>query len=162
MKNLSLVFIIHRDENTSEYSVLMGRQAKGKKLAGFRNGYGGKCEEGETTLGCAKRELEEELKMIFPAESFKKCGDFKVADKNIDCFVVEVQEKFKEPEDNTEFENTKWIELKDISKYFFEMLEGDSKVMEAVAEYINTGKTFSFEKNENELLRKQTEGIFRK
>jgi hypothetical protein len=44
MKELTVVFPIHITPD-GVVKILMGKKAPGTKLVGFRNGYGGKCEE---------------------------------------------------------------------------------------------------------------------
>lgn len=151
---MSLVWIV------SNGHVLMGKQAPGKKLAGTRIGFGGKCEEGESTIDCAKREIQEELNKIFPAENFKHAGKFTVSEKLIDCFVVESSEMFTPPNDNNEFVDVKWIPLHDLSKYYYEMLPGDEQIVENMVAYIVEGKEFNIIKEDTEELKNATKNIF--
>jgi 8-oxo-dGTP pyrophosphatase MutT (NUDIX family) len=143
----------------------MGQQGPNKKMPGTRIGFGGKCDpkpDGtfESTLECAVREMKEEAGLEFPVEKYKKCGNFKVSDKSIDCFVVEVDEKFKPPSDNKEFVDVKWISGKDLPK-LKDILPGDKRLMRDVKRYIETGKTFAFRKRDTKELKERTKNIYK-
>ncbi len=97
MKSLSVVFLILKEVEkggNQKNFVLLGKQAASKKMPGIRNGFGGKCEflsdknREETTLECAKRELEEESGFCADIKDFVKIGNLINGDKYVDFFVV--------------------------------------------------------------------------
>ena len=164
-KELSVVFPIYEFENKTY--ILMGKQAPGKKLAGFRNGYGGKCEPGESTLFCAKRELEEELKlgekyrMHISCEDFEKVGTVLQDDKQIDFFIVRLSDMILPPTDNSEFVNTAWFDIEEKEKFVPEMLSGDDEVIASLTEYLKTKKEVEINKTGNQELERQTKNIYK-
>ncbi len=164
-KLLSVVFPIC-SEGDKKY-ILMGIQASGKKLAGFRNGYGGKCEDGETTTACAVRELEEELKLSENYEikislmDLQKAGTIFMDEKQIDVFVLNLKEKIVEPTDNSEFVDTKWFDLDHPEEFVPEMLSGDDAIISALKTFLETGENFEINKSENNILRGQVKKIYK-
>jgi 8-oxo-dGTP pyrophosphatase MutT (NUDIX family) len=165
-KELSLVFPIYEDKQTNKFWILLGKQAPGKKLAGFRNGFGGKCEQKpdgtmETTLECARRELKEELDLEIEEVKIEKCGYFTNGDRLIDCFVIRFKEKIEPPADNSEFQDTKWFDLGEPEKFVGEMLSQADKEMEGLTKFLQTGELFGFDKSMNTELQNQVKNVFK-
>jgi NADH pyrophosphatase NudC (nudix superfamily) len=164
-KELSVVFVVHKNEE-GNFSIMMGKQAPGKKLTGVRNGYGGKCEDGETTLGCAVRELKEELNLennfgiVVSQNDLQKVGKVLMDEKVIDFFVLELPNKIAPPSDNSEFVDTKWFDLENPVDFVGEMLSGDEEVIGGLKRYLESGVTFEIKKTGNQELEKQTKNIF--
>lgn len=170
-KELSVVFPVYKEGD--KYFLLMGKQAEGKKLAGFRNGYGGKCEEGENTLVCARRELEEELGLlknhgiVLIEEDFHKIGSVFMDDKQIDFYVIYMPEKIPLPEDSTEFVDTKWFDLEHGDGFVSEMLSGDGIIIQKLNKYLRAmeegkeWKGFEINKTGNKELEKQVKNIYK-
>jgi 8-oxo-dGTP pyrophosphatase MutT (NUDIX family) len=167
MKKLSVVFVIYKNVDGENF-ILLGKQAPGKKLEGFRNGYGGKCEEGETTLECSKREMKEELgeEFVFGMEAkisseLKYFGKLFMDDKQVDFFVAVAPEKFLPPADNSEFVDTKWFSLSKPEEFLGEMLSGDDKIISALNHFLKTGENFEIKKTGDKLLENQVRNIYR-
>lgn len=167
-KNLTVVFPIFNKDG--DFFILMGRQAEGKKLAGFRNGYGGKCEEGESMLDCAARELEEELKLeeIYKIElnnqDFKNIGSVFMDDKQIDFFVVELSQMIAPPADNSEFVDTHWYDLTLPELFVPDMLSGDEMIIEELNKFLQNREgyeNFEINKTGDKKLEGQVKNIFK-
>lgn len=162
---LSVVFPIYEHEGSTY--VLMGKQAPGRKMEGKRNGAGGKCEDGESTLFCAKRELEEELKLEqnyginISYDEFIKVGTVIQNDKQIDFFIVKMNDMIMPPSDNDQFVDTRWFDLTKPELFVHEMLSGDDVVVASLNEYLKTGKEFLIDKSNDELLKEQTKKIYK-
>lgn len=120
LKKLSVVFFINFEEGRK--SVLMGRQAPGKRLAGIRNGFGGKCDEGETTLDCAIRETKEEVGLEIEKENLIYVGCIVDETMQVDFFVILSETKFTPPNDNDEFVDIRWFDLQRPEVFINEML----------------------------------------
>ncbi len=139
IKKLSLVFFIYL-EGEKKF-VLMGKYAPGKRSEGIRNGFGGKCEENESTLDCAVRETKEELDIEIKPEGLRLVG--KIIDENmqVDVFVKISESKFEPPADNKEFVDTKWFDLDSPQLFVPEMFPDNDIVIESLTEKINELKS---------------------
>ncbi len=182
-KELSVVFPIYHQDG--KYFLLMGKCAPGKKLSGIRNGFGGKCEplyagssylREETTLECARRELEEELRIHkdfninIEERDFIKIGAVIMGHNIVDFFVINLNQKI-EVKDNDEFVDNKWFELhlenQEPESFVSEMLSGDDEVIKNLKKYlhavkeISEWKTFEINKSEDRLLQEQTKNVFK-
>lgn len=137
IKKLSLVFFTFIEND--EKFILMGKAAPGKRWAGKRNGYGGKCEESESTLDCAIREIEEETREIdggkgtgikIEREQFKLVGKIIDEDKEVDVFVILSKDKFEPPRNNSEFVDIQWFNIKKSELFIHEMFPDNDIVIE--------------------------------
>jgi 8-oxo-dGTP pyrophosphatase MutT (NUDIX family) len=167
-KNLTVVFPVF--EKDGESFVLMGRQAPGKKLAGFRNGYGGKCFEAESMLDCAKRELEEELKpeenynIKIDKREYKNIGSVFMDDKQIDFFVIFLNTMITPPSDNSEFVDTHWYDLKYPELFVGDMLSGDEAIIKELNKFLDSRENyvnFEINKTGDKKLEGQVKNIYK-
>ena len=127
MKKLSLVFFIYFENNKK--FILLGRQAPNKRLAGIRNGSGGKCEGNESTEDCAVRETKEEFGIQIKKEELVLVG--KIVDETmvVDVFIVLTKEKFNPPADNNEFVDVRWFALEQPELFVPEMLPNNDVII---------------------------------
>jgi mutator protein MutT len=128
-KELTVVFPLCRENKTNW--ILMGKQAEGKKLAGFRNGYGGKCEPGESPIDCAVREVKEEVGLDLEKEKLKYVGYITEGDKKVYFYIYLFETKISIP-DNNEFVDNRWFDASKIDEYINKMLPGNRRLMESV------------------------------
>ena len=135
LKKLSVVFFIHFIEN--KCFILMGKQAPGKRLAGIRNGYGGKCEVGESTSDCAAREVSEESGMEIASSDLVKVGKIIDANMQVDFFVVISSTKFQPPADNSEFVDVRWFDLEMPELFVQEMFPNSDILIQQLTIKVN-------------------------
>jgi 8-oxo-dGTP pyrophosphatase MutT (NUDIX family) len=157
MKRLTVVFPIFEDE------VLMGKQASGKKMPGIRNGYGGKCEDGESLEDCAVRELGEEIGLEIASKDLHYFGRVIEGDKVVYFYVVKLSKKIR-PEDNTEMVDNRWFKITDYETYVPEMLPGCLIQMENMHHFLSHNEgyiPFELDFSENKLLMEITKNIYR-
>lgn len=165
MKELSVVFLIYKEKyepGKDNFYILLGKQAPGKSMPGIRNGFGGKCEEGERTLDCAVRELREESGCEFDRNNFIKIGNVLNDDKSIDFYTVFTDAKL-ELKDNSEMVDIKWFDLSCPQVFLADMLSGDHAVISELQKFV-TGQAnyveFKINKTGDTLLSNQTRNIF--
>lgn len=140
----------------------MGKQAPGKKLPGLRNGYGGKCEEGEEYIDCAVRELEEESRVKVPLEKLINVGKIIDVGREVEFYVVNSEEKFDPPRDNSEFVDVRWFDISKREEYIFEMFPGNEGMIIMLEEKLKElnvtkkiEKTFVFDQSKIDLQEKE-------
>lgn len=133
-KKLSLVFFTHNDGQKTY--ILMGKQGPEKKMPGIRNGFGGKCEEGETTRECAIREVAEEVNIELKPEDLMETG--KIIDEKmiVDVFVKMCETKFEPPKDSSEFVDVQWFDIEMPELFVPEMLPNNDVVIEKLSQKI--------------------------
>jgi 8-oxo-dGTP pyrophosphatase MutT (NUDIX family) len=161
MKSLSVVFPIFKEEGKN--FVLLGKQAEGKKMPGIRNGFGGKCEEGESTVDCAMREMKEEggdefLEFHLKREDFIKCGFVIMDEKLIDFFILNLNKKI-DVKDNTEMIDVRWFDLAE-DAFISEMLHGDELVIDGLRRFLFQGSIFEINKTGDKELGEQVKNIY--
>lgn len=134
MKELTVVFPVYKDKKG--FWVLMGKQAPGKRLVGIRNGYGGKCEDGEEVLDCAVREVKEEIDLDLEKEKLIYLGVEIENEKRIYFYAYMFEEKISLL-DNNEFVDNKWFQVDSFDTYIHEMFPGNLPLMQAVSKNLN-------------------------
>lgn len=166
MEELTVVFPIYITPD-GMVKILIGKKAPGTKLAGFRNGYGGKCEKGEEPLDCAVREVKEEIGIDLEKDRLKSVCITKEGEKLVYFYVYELDSEIQ-VSDSTDFVDNKWFVLQNIDYYVDEMLAEDRSLMQVVSDVVIRGEYLTFEFkpksldfSTSELLRKQTSGIYK-
>jgi 8-oxo-dGTP pyrophosphatase MutT (NUDIX family) len=160
MKMLLVVFPVYREGSAN--LILMGRQAPGKRMPGIRNGFGGKCEPGESAEDCAVRETKEEIGVELKKEDLRFVGTLIAGEKEIRFYTVPFDSKI-EIADNDEMVDVRWFDVERIEDYIREMLPGDEAVMREVARSLADAsgyQPFSFDFSDNEALKEATKNIF--
>jgi 8-oxo-dGTP pyrophosphatase MutT (NUDIX family) len=128
MKELTVVFPIHINPG-GVVKILMGKKAPGTKLAGFRNGYGGKCEEGETPLDCAVREVKEETGLDLEREKVVYIGKIIEGDKHVYFYIYFFDSEIYLPDSEKDFVDNRWFVLENTSEYLPEMIPGNEEMI---------------------------------
>ncbi len=162
MKLLSVVFPVFAEDDTN--LILMGRQAPGKRMPGIRNGFGGKCEEGESIEDCAVREVKEESGLELKKEDLRFIGTIVEGERRIYFYTVRLDSKISIA-DNDEMVDCRWFDVENLENYIREMLPGNEQLMREVARSLrspNDFETFALDLSDNEALREATKNVFGK
>jgi len=160
MKMLSVVFPFYT--KGGRFLILMGRQAPGKRMPGVRNGFGGKCEEGELLEDCAVREVKEEIGLELKKEDLNYVGKIIEGDKHVYFYTTELDSKIHIP-DNSEMVDCRWFDVDKQEDYVHEMLPGNEAPMHEVAKSLHDPNHFSpfmFDMSDNDELMEATKHIF--
>jgi ADP-ribose pyrophosphatase YjhB (NUDIX family) len=128
MKELTVVFPIHITES-GVVKILMGRKAPGTKMAGVRNGYGGKCKEGESPLDCAVREVKEETDLDLEKDKLIYVGKIIEGDKHVYFYIYFFETEIYLPDSEKDFINNSWFVLSLFDGYIKEMIPGNEEMM---------------------------------
>lgn len=161
MRSLTLVFPVYKEEDT--YFVLMGKQATGKKMPGVRNGFGGKCEDGESPEDCAVREMKEEIDTDVRKDDLTYIGKIIMGEKLVYVYTTRLSSKIWIT-DNDEVLDCRWFDVERREEYIHEMLPGDDLLMIEVARSLKTPtdfREFTLDFSHNESLKEMTKNIFR-
>jgi 8-oxo-dGTP pyrophosphatase MutT (NUDIX family) len=162
MKLLSVVFPVFVEGDTN--LILMGRQAPGKRMPGIRNGYGGKCEEGELVEDCAIREVKEEIDLDIKKEDLHFVGTIVEGDKEVYFYTVLLETKISIA-DNTEMVDNRWFDVERQDDYIHEMLPDNERPMRELARSLRSREgfmPFAFDLSGNPALIEATKNIFDK
>lgn len=166
MKELTVVFPIHITPD-GVVKILMGRKAPGTKLAGFRNGYGGKCEEGESPLDCAVREVKEETDLDLEKEKLVYIGKIIEGDKHVYFYIYFFDSEIYLPDSEKDFVDNRWFVLYEKSSYIPEMLSSDHILMDHLISFVKdkryTDPKFerpAFDFSDDAVLVEQVKNIF--
>jgi 8-oxo-dGTP pyrophosphatase MutT (NUDIX family) len=160
-KEMTVVFPIWKNED-DVFFVLMGQQAPGKRLAGIRNGYGGKREEGEEILDTAVREVKEEIDLNLDKEKLIYVGMVVEGDMKIYFYTYFLDEKISLL-DNEEFVDNRWFELTKYAEYIHEMFPGNIRLMELVnncLKNLNNFEPFILDESNNLALMEKAKKIY--
>lgn len=158
---MTVVFPIWKSKDRVFY-VLMGQQAPGKRLAGIRNGYGGKREKGEEILDTAVREVKEEIGLSLDKEKLIYVGMVIEGDMKIYFYICILDEKIS-LSDNEEFVNNKWFELDKYEEYISEMFPGNIRLMKSVNHCLLNIKNFEpfvLDESNNSALMEKAKKIY--
>lgn len=136
MKELTTVFPIHVTDD-GMVKILMGKKAPGTKLAGIRNGYGGKCEVGESPLDCAVREVKEETNLDLEKEKLIYIGKVIEGDKHVYFYIYFFDSEIKLPDSEKDFVDNRWFVLSNLGSYVDEMIPGNIENMTETVEIID-------------------------
>lgn len=136
MKELTVVFPIHTTPD-GVVKILMGKKAPGTKLAGFRNGYGGKCEESENPLDCAVREVKEETDLDLEKEKLIYVGKIIEGEKHVYFYIYFFDTEIQLPDSDKDFIDNRWFVLEDLDSYIHEMIPGNEEMMRQVPGIVN-------------------------
>lgn len=107
----TLIYVVSDDK------VLLARKTR-KVNVGKWTGYGGKIDEGETELECAKRELESESGLKIKTESLQKVGIIDFFNSETDVWRVHtyiIDEFEGEPVATDEMDEPKWFDIEDLN-----------------------------------------------
>jgi 8-oxo-dGTP pyrophosphatase MutT (NUDIX family) len=162
MKMLSVVFPVWREGDTN--FILMGKQAAGKRMPGIRNGFGGKCEEGERVEDCAVREVEEEIGIKLETKDLRFVGTIVEGEKQVFFYTTQFTTKVQ-IDDSGEFVDCRWFDVAAIDTYIHEMLPGNDAPMRELAQSLQTPKEFKpfeYDMSDNTELMEATRHIFGK
>jgi 8-oxo-dGTP pyrophosphatase MutT (NUDIX family) len=160
MKLLSVVFPFFVDGGTN--LILMGRQAPGKRMPGVRNGFGGKCEEGETIEDCAVREVKEEIGLDLKKEDLRFVGTIIEGDKQVYFYTARLDSKISIA-DNDEIVDCRWFDAERQDDYIGEMLPDNEQPMRELARSLRSPEQFTpfaFDMSGNKALIEATKNIF--
>jgi 8-oxo-dGTP diphosphatase len=163
MKKLTVVFPIYKEGE--RFFVLMGKQAVGKRMPGVRNGFGGKCEEGETVEECAVREVEEEIGLKLQREDLKYVGEIvegEGGEKHVYLYTTLLNSKINIP-DNTEMVDCRWFDIEHTDAYIHEMLPGNDILMPELIASLKDPKeykTFEIDMSANSALTHATRNVY--
>ena len=130
MKLLSVVFPVYAEGNTN--LILMGRQAPGKRMPGVRNGFGGKCEQGERVEDCAVREVKEEIDLDIKEEDLRFVGTIIEGDKQVYFYTARLDSKISIA-DNSEMVDNRWFDAERQEDFIGEMLPDNERPMHELA-----------------------------
>jgi 8-oxo-dGTP pyrophosphatase MutT (NUDIX family) len=139
MKQLTVVFPVFVEDGKN--LILMGKQAPGKKMPGIRNGFGGKCEEGESPEDCAVREVREESGVDLKKEDLNYIGKIIEGEKHVYFYTTQLDSKIM-IDDNDEMIDCRWFDIENQADYIHEMLPGNEPLMLEVAHSLRTPDTF--------------------
>jgi 8-oxo-dGTP pyrophosphatase MutT (NUDIX family) len=155
-KELSLIFFIRFINGKRE--ILMGKKGPNQRLAGVRNGFGGKCEflENENRLEtqeeCVIREIVEETKGEIKVEEKDLIKAGKIVDQNRDLevgiFYVFWRDEFPILKDNEEFLDIRWFDVDDFESYVPEMMRTNETLAKHLANTLIELEDFGKIKNE--------------
>jgi len=162
MKLLTVVFPTYAEGDTN--LILMGRQAPGKRMPGIRNGYGGKCEEGERVEDCAVREVKEEIGLDLQKEDLHFVYKIIEGDKHVYFYTVRLDSQISIP-DNTEMVDNRWFDVERQEDYINEMLPDNEHPMRALARALRSPDEYepcTFDLSDNQELMEATKNIFDK
>jgi 8-oxo-dGTP pyrophosphatase MutT (NUDIX family) len=162
MKLLTVVFPVFVEGNTN--LILMGRQAPGKRMPGIRNGYGGKCEEGELVEDCAIREVKEEIGLDIKKEDLHFVYRIIEGEKDVYFYTVPLDSKISIA-DNSEMVDNRWFDVEKQEDYIHEMLPDNERPMQALARALRSLETYepiTFDLSDNQELMEATKNIFDK
>jgi 8-oxo-dGTP pyrophosphatase MutT (NUDIX family) len=164
MKNLTVIipFYIEFKNNMKKVFILLGKQALGRKMPGIRNGFGGKCEQGESFLDCAIRELKEESKIDASEKSLIEVGSIFENEKQIKFYIIKMFEKV-EIEDNGEVVDVRWFDIQKPEIFVNEMLSQDEVLIQELSKYFFDNENyinFKIDKTGDVKLLSQTKNIF--
>ena len=162
MKMLSVVFPVYREGDTN--MILMGKQAAGKRMPGVRNGFGGKCEEGESAEDCAVREVKEEIGLELESQDLKYIGKIIEGEKQVYFYTTRLASKIT-IDDNDEMVDCRWFDVERQEDYIREMLPGNESLMIEVGSSLRSPdefEPFTFDMSENEELMEATKNIYSK
>jgi hypothetical protein len=120
--------------------ILMGKKAPGTKLVGFRNGYGGKCEEGEAPLDCAVREVKEETGLDLEKEKLIYIGKIIEGDKHVYFYIYFFDSEIHLPDSEKDFVDNRWFTLYEKSSYISEMFSSDHILMDYLIGFVKDKK----------------------
>lgn len=146
--------------------ILMGKKAPGTKLAGFRNGYGGKCETGEAPLDCAVREVKEEIDLNLEKEKLIYIGNIIEGDKHVYFYIYFFDTQIQLPDSDKDFIDNRWFVLKDLESYIHEMIPGNEEMMVQVPDIVKNVcehtqyKPFVVDLTSNEVTMEITKQIY--
>ncbi len=160
MKLLSVVFPTFVDGRLN--LIFMGRQAPGKRMPGIRNGFGGKCEEGETIENCAVREVKEEIGLDIKKEDLNFVGTIIEGEKKVYFYTIPLESKIAVA-DSDEMVDCRWFDVDNQALYIGEMLPGNEAPMRELARSLrdpNRFTPFQFDMSENDALIEATRNIF--
>jgi 8-oxo-dGTP pyrophosphatase MutT (NUDIX family) len=164
-KELSLVFFIRFVNGKRE--ILMGKKGPNQRLAGVRNGYGGKCDflenenRQETQEECAVREIWEETKGEIKVEEKDLIKAGKIVDENrnleVGIFYIFWQDNFPTLKDNEEFLDIRWFDVDDFQSYVPEMM----RTNEVLARHLSNtlGELEKFGKIKSEFIIDETNNL---
>ncbi|AKH32969.1 hypothetical protein XF24_00642 [candidate division SR1 bacterium Aalborg_AAW-1] len=161
-KELSVVFPLY--ENEGETFVLLGKNGPATKMPGLRNGFGGKCEIGESVLDCAIRETQEETAgaIVLSPESLFEIGNVYMSDNIITFFTTYLTEKIS-IQDTHAMIDIQWFSMKNTSIFLHEMLSGDDQVIQQLSNFIDNKEQyipFRLDKTNDSKLAEQTKNIY--
>jgi 8-oxo-dGTP pyrophosphatase MutT (NUDIX family) len=160
MKLLTVVFPTFTEGNTN--LILMGRQAPGKRMPGIRNGYGGKCEEGESVEDCAVREVKEEIGLDLKKEDLHFVYRIIEGEKDVYFYTVPLKSKIS-ISDNSEMIDNRWFDVEQQEDYINEMLPDNERPMHALAQALRSPDEYEpciFDLSDNKELMEATKNIF--
>ena len=168
-KELTVVWpvCVEKINDKTKFWIMMGKQAPGKRLAGIRNGYGGKCEDGELSIDCAVREVKEEINLSLDKDKLICIGlliegEPSEIQKYVYFYIYFLTEKIKIA-DNNEFVDNKWLEVKKFPEYVHEMFAGNFELMtevDKVLDNLNNFTPFELDLSDNLQLREQAKKIY--
>lgn len=166
MKELTVVFPIHTTPD-GVIKILMGKKAPGTKLAGFRNGYGGKCEEGEDMLDCAVREVKEETNLDLDKENLIYVGKIIEGEKHVYFYIYFFNTEIQLPDNDKDFIDNRWFVLGEKESYISEMFSSDHIFMDYLIDFMHN-KNYAnpnfkrpvFDFSEDLVLKEQVKDIY--
>ena len=133
-------------------------------MPGIRNGFGGKCEEGERVEDCAVREVKEEIDLDIKKEDLHFVGTIIEGDKKVYFYTVRLDSKISIA-DNSEMVDNRWFDVERPEDYIHEMLPDNERPMRALAQSLRSPEgftPFAFDLSDNPALIEATKNIFDK